>query len=142
MATSESVNVAAVRRLYDEALNQNRPELLPELISQDIVFHGTTEEHGSSAYREMTDRLRLAFGDLRFTIHDLISADDRVVVRWSMDAKHQGPLGGIPATGKQIHQRANVIYRLEGGKIVEAWAQMDQLGVLRQIGVDPLANRQ
>ena len=62
-----------------------------------------------------------------------------MVVRWSMDAKHQGPLAGIPATGKTIQQRANVIYRMQAGKIAEGWAQMDQIGVLRQIGVDPLA---
>jgi hypothetical protein len=29
---------------------------------------------------------------------------------------------------------------MEGGKIAEGWAQMDQLGMLRQIGIDPLAS--
>ncbi len=139
MTVSESENLGIVRRLYEEALNQNRPELLPELLSEDIAFHGVTEERGIVAYRTMTDRLRVAFGDMRFTIHDLIASGDRVVVRWSMDAKHQGPLAGIPATGKTIQQRANVIYRMQAGKIAEGWAQMDQIGVLRQIGVDPLA---
>lgn len=137
---TSSENLRIVRRLYEDALNQNRPELLLELLSQDIAFHGVTEERGIVAYRTMTDRLRVAFGDMRFTIHDLIASGDRVAVRWSMDAKHQGPLAGIPATGKTIQQRANVIYRMQAGKIAEGWAQMDQIGVLRQIGVDPLAN--
>lgn len=140
MTAPEAANAETVRKLYDEALNQNRPELLPELLTEDIVFHGTTEEQGMAAYQAMTGRLRVAFGDMRFTIHDLIASGDRVVVRWSMTANHQGPLAGIPATGKPIQQRANVIYRMEGGKIAEGWAQMDQIGVLRQLGVDPLAN--
>jgi predicted ester cyclase len=93
-----------------------------------------------AAYQAMTNRLRVAFGDMRFTIHDLIASGDRVVVRWSMTAKHHGPLAGIPATGKPIQQRANVIYRMEGGRIAEGWAQMDQMGVLRQLGIDPLAS--
>jgi hypothetical protein len=129
MTISDAANIETVRRLYEEVLNQNRPELLPELLSEDIIFHTVTEE-----------RLREAFGDMHFTIHDLIASGDRVAVRWSMNATHRGPLAGIPATGKPIQQRANVIYRMKEGKIAEGWAQMDQIGVLRQIGIDPLAN--
>jgi steroid delta-isomerase-like uncharacterized protein len=139
MTPLEAANAETVRRLYEEALNQNQPELLPVLLTEDIAFHATTEERGLAAYRAMTDRLRAAFGEMRFTIDDLIASGDRVVVRWSMTAKHQGPLAGVPATGKPIQQRANVIYRMEGVKIAEGWAQMDQLGVLRQLGIDPLA---
>lgn len=140
MTASESENLGIVRRLYEEVLNQNRPDLLPELVSEDIAFHSVTEARGMAEYRAMTERLRVAFGDMHFTIHDLIASGDRVAVRWGMDATHQGPLAGIAATGKTIHQRANVIYRMQAGKIAEGWAQMDQIGVLRQIGVDPLAH--
>ena len=132
MTPAEAANAETVRRLYDEVLNQNRPELMPALLTEDIVFHSVTEEQGLAAYRAMTDRLRVAFGDMNFTIHDLMSSGDRVAVRWSMTAKHQGSLAGIPATGKPIMQRANVIYRMEDGKIAEGWAQMDQIGVLPQ----------
>jgi steroid delta-isomerase-like uncharacterized protein len=141
MTTSEAANIETVRKLYEEVLNRNKPELLPALLSDDIVFHSTTEEQGIAAYQALTDRLRTAFADMHFTIHDLIASGDRVVVRWSINAKHHGPLTGIPATGKPIQQRANVIYRMEDGKIAEGWAQMDQMGVLRQLGIDPLAHR-
>jgi steroid delta-isomerase-like uncharacterized protein len=140
MTASEAANIETVRKLYEEALNDNQPELLSELLSEDVVFHTTTEERGIAAYRALTEQLRAAFGDMHFTIHDLIGSGDRVVVRWSMEAKHQGAFRGIPATGKPIQQKANVIYRMEGGKVAEGWAQMDQLGVLRQIGIDPLAS--
>ena len=140
MTASEVANIETIRKLYDEVLNQNKPELLPALLSEDIVFHTTTEEQGIAAYQALTDRLRVAFAGMHFTIHDLIASGDRVVVRWSMNAKHTGPFAGISATGKDVEQRANVIYRLEGGRIAEGWAQMDRLGVLQQLGFDPLAN--
>jgi steroid delta-isomerase-like uncharacterized protein len=140
MTTSEAANIEIVRKLYDEVLNQNKPELLPALLSEDIVFHTTTEERGIAAYQALTDRLRVAFANMHFTIHDLIASGDRVVVRWSMNAKHTGPFAGISATGKHVEQRANVIYRMEDGRIAEGWAQMDRLGVLGQLGFDPLAN--
>jgi steroid delta-isomerase-like uncharacterized protein len=140
MTASEAANIETVRKLYDQVLNQNKPELLPSLLSEDVVLHTATEERGIAAYQALTDRLRVAFAEMHFTIHDLIASGDRVAMRWSMNAKHSGPLAGIPATGKRVEQRANVIYRMEGGRIAEGWAQMDQLGMLRQIGVDPLAN--
>jgi steroid delta-isomerase-like uncharacterized protein len=140
MTASEAANIEIIRKLYDQVLNQNKPELLPALLSEDIVLHTATEERGIAAYQALTDRLRVAFAEMHFTIHDLIASGDRVAVRWSMNAKHNGPLAGIPATGKRVEQRANVIYRMEGGKIAEGWAQMDQVGMLRQLGIDPLAS--
>ena len=138
MTTTDQAYVETVRRLYEEALNQNHPELLPALISEEVLFHGGTEERGIEAYKRLVARLRTAFPDQHFTIEDLIACDDRVVVRWTMEATHSGPLAGIPATGKRVQQRANVIYRFEDGMIAEVWAQMDQIGMLRQLGIDPL----
>ena len=139
MTTVEQANVETMRRLYEEYLNQRRPELLSSLVSEDVVLHSATEERGIAAYAALTDRLRVAFPDMHFTLLDVIACDDRVVVRWAMDATHAGPLNGIPATGKRVQQRANVICRMEDGKIAESWAQMDQVGMLRQLGIDPLA---
>ena len=104
-----------------------------------MALHSVTEERGIAAYAALTDRLRVAFPDMQFTLQDLIASEDRVVVRWTMDGTHAGPLAGIPATGKRVQQRANVIYRLADGKIAEGWALMDQAGMLRQLGFDPLA---
>ena len=142
LTNTEQALAETVRSLY-EALNQNQPEVLPALVHENIVFHGGTEERGIAAYQTLVARLRVAFPDQHFTVQDLIVNEERVVVRWTMDATHGGPLAGIPATGKRVQQRAIVIYRFEGGKIVEVWAQMDQVGMLRQLGIEPLSgNRQ
>ena len=139
LANTEEAHAEAVRKLYEEVLNQNQPERLSNLFHEDVLFHGATEEKGIVAYQVLVARLRTAFPDQHFTLQDLIANEDRVVVRWTMDAKHAGPLAGIPATGKQVQQRAIVIYRFEGGKIAEVWAQMDLIGMLRQLGIEPLA---
>jgi steroid delta-isomerase-like uncharacterized protein len=136
MTTVEQANASTVRRLYENYLNESRAELLPSLVSEDVAFHSVTEEKGIAA---LTDRLRIAFHEMHFTLLDLIASDDRVVVRWTMDATHAGPLAGIPATGKRVQQSGTVIYRLENGRIAEVWAQMDRMGMLQQLGVDLLA---
>jgi steroid delta-isomerase-like uncharacterized protein len=139
MTSVEQTNARTVRRLYENHLNDNRTELLPLLVNEDVVFHSATEERGMAAYAALTERLRVAFHEMRFTLLDLIASDDRVVVRWTMDATHAGPLAGIPATGKRVQQHGTVIYRMEDGRIAEVWAQMDRMGMLQQLGVDLLA---
>jgi steroid delta-isomerase-like uncharacterized protein len=139
MTTAEQTNAGTVRRLYESYLNENRTELLPSLVTEDVAFHSATEERGIAAYAALTERLRMAFHEMQFTLLDLIASDDRVVVRWTMDATHAGPLAGIPATGKRVQQRGTVIYRMEEGRIAEIWAQMDRMGMLQQLGIDPLA---
>jgi steroid delta-isomerase-like uncharacterized protein len=139
MQTSdERANAQVVRQLY-EALNRNQPELIAGMLDEGVAFHGAAEEKGIAAYEALLTRLRASFPDQQFTLQDVIASGDRVVVRWTMDATHSGTLAGIPATGKRVQQRALVIYRFAGGKIAEVWAQMDQMGMLRQLGIEPLA---
>jgi len=54
---------------------------LPSLVNEDVAFHSVTEESGIAAYAALTDRLRIAFYEMHFTLLDLITSDDRVVVR-------------------------------------------------------------
>jgi steroid delta-isomerase-like uncharacterized protein len=139
MTTVEETNATTVRRLYESYLNEKRTELLPSLVTEDVAFHATTEERGIAAYAALTERLRIAFHQMHFTLLDLITSEDRVVVRWTMDATHGGTLAGIPATGKRVRQHGTVIYRMHDGKVAEIWAQMDRMGMLQQLGIDPLA---
>ncbi|MDQ1453278.1 MAG: SnoaL-like polyketide cyclase [Acidobacteriaceae bacterium] len=91
MITAEQAHVETVRRLYEEYLNQNRPELLASLVGEDVVLHTATEERGIAAYAALTDRLRVAFPDMQFTLQDLIAMTAwwcggrwtrRIPVRW------------------------------------------------------------
>ena len=44
MTDMETANARIVRRLYEEYLKQNRPELLPSLVSENVVLHSATED--------------------------------------------------------------------------------------------------
>lgn len=138
MSQHEQTNIALVRSLYEDVLNGNQLELLPSLVAQDVLLHPGDEE-GIRAYEAVLEKGRIAFSERHFSLEDVIASGDRVVVRWILDAIHSGPLAGVPATGKRVKQHANVIFRFEHGKIAEIWTQMDQVGMLRQLGVDSLA---
>lgn len=140
MDDSWQAHIETIKQFYEVCLNQHRPELLPELFTQDVVFH-PNEQRGLDAFRVHVAGLREAFPDQHFTVEDLLVDDSRAAARWRMDATHLGPIGGVAATGKRVTQDAIVIYRFEGDKIAELWVQVDQLGVLRQMGVVPPAPR-
>ena len=72
-------------------------------------------------------------------MEDMIGEGDRVVTRWTLRVTHTGEFRGIPATGKRITITGIGNFRLsEGGKVVESCDSLDQLGMLRQVGVSAL----
>ena len=59
------------------------------------------------------------------------------MTRWAVRATHQGEFMGVPATGKQVTFTGISIMRCANGKNVEAWNQMDLLGLMQQLGAIP-----
>ena len=125
---------ATVHRLYAEFLNEGNTATADELISPD--FTGPAGK-GPDAFKSTVLPLRQAFPDLRFIIQDTVVEGSRVVVRWTWQATHRGLFAGIAPTGRVVTNEGIAIYRLEDGEIAEAWAQMDRLGVLQQLGGVP-----
>jgi len=131
-----SPQAITIRRFYEQCLNQNRSELIPELFTSNAVFHSSTGDAiGLSAVRQTVERVRAMFPGGHFTVDDILVDGDKAAARWTMTATNTAPIAGVPPTGRDLTQRAIVFYRFEDGKIAELWIQMDQLGVLRQIGV-------
>ena len=92
---------------------------------------------GLEAYKQFISMYLTAFPDSRFTIEDLIAEGDTVVVRYTVRGTHQGNLMAIPPTGKQASVTAIGIFRIVNGIAVEEWVNMDDLGLLQQLGVIP-----
>jgi steroid delta-isomerase-like uncharacterized protein len=125
-----------IHYFYEQCLNQRKSDLLPELFSADVVAHTPNgDSTGLAALQQTVERVHAMFPDHHFTVDDIIVSGDKAAARWTMTATNTAPIGGIPPTGKPITQRANVFYRFEDGRIAELWLQLDQIGVLRQIGV-------
>ncbi len=130
---------AVVRRYYAQMATERKNELAGELFTDDHKFHdpqvpaadGPAGVVGAlSAYQTGVDG--------RWTVNEIFSADDRVVVRWTGSGKHIGEVNGIPATGRDVGPvECIAIHRMAGGKIAETWEVWDTLGFLQQIGVVP-----
>ena len=72
--------------------------------------------------------------DLHANVQDIFGHGDEVVVRLVVTGTQEGPLLGIPATGRHLQWDAIDLYRLEGGKISQEWASEDLTAILNDTG--------
>ena len=84
-------------------------------------------------YEERVNYSRHAFPDLEFTVHEAVSAGDRVAVRWSAEGTHAGELRGLPATGKRLRFIGQTIYEMKDGQVAGHWQVVDRLGFFEQL---------
>lgn len=131
-------NRALVRRGIEETLNQRHLAMVDELYVPDFVFHNASRTiHGLEPFKQYLSMLHTAFPDLHITIEDMIGEGDRVVVRFTFRGTHQGDLMDISPTGKQVVVTGINIICAANGKVVEEWVNLDELGLLHQLGVIP-----
>jgi steroid delta-isomerase-like uncharacterized protein len=131
-------NKSLIRRAVEEVWNQMNFISLDDLVSSDFVVHATGEEiHGREGAKQFYSMLHRAFPDIHFTIDDQIAEGDKVVTHWTAQGTHQGEFMGVPATGRQFKITAIDIDRIIDGKVVECWTNMDELGLLQQLGIVP-----
>jgi predicted ester cyclase len=91
--------------------------------------------------------LRAGFADLRYDIHEALAVGDVVAVNSTMNGRHVAPWavyaedGALdtvfPPTNRTFAMSQSHWFRLEGGRIVEHWANRDDLGMGRQLGWIP-----
>ena len=93
---------------------------------------------GRDGIRGLWDVFLIGFPDLHSSIEDMISAGDKVVLRWRIDGTHTGEFLGIAPSNKKISLGVTEIFRFANGQLVEAWDQYDRLDLMQQIGAIPM----
>ena len=135
---STETNKTLIRRFWEGVFNQKNLQVIDEVCTADMVYHSPTGPiQGREAFKQFIAMYLNAFPDFHITIEDMVSEGDRVAVRQTTTATHQGELMGIPPTGKHISISGIHITRVVDGKAVEDWGSDDMLGLLQQLGVIP-----
>jgi hypothetical protein len=80
---------------------------------------------------------RDSFPDFRMEVKDVVAEPDKVAGYFKCSGTHEGEWRGHPPTGRRFEDVDEVyIFRVEGGKLVEATAVVeDSLTRLRQLGL-------
>jgi predicted ester cyclase len=129
---SAEINKAVARRLYEEAITQQRPEVLQEIIAADAIDE-TGGATGREGFYQHLRRINDSVGNVRATVTDLVAEGDRVVVFWQMEGVHLGPLFGVPPAGRPFSGRSISLISFRDGQIIRYNVLADRLGVIRQL---------
>jgi len=133
-------NKELLRQAIQQIWNGGNFEAMEEFVSRDFVIRSYVPEEeirGAENAKQFYKQLHQAFPDIHFTIIDQVAEGDKVVTHWTASGTHGGEFRGIPPTGKRFRINAIDIDRIVEGKVVECWSNMDELGLLRQLGVIP-----
>lgn len=124
-----------VRRWY-EAWNTRAMEVSDTTVGEHVVVHveNGADIVGLAAYRQFVLAFWEAFSDINLTIERMIAEDDFVLVRSHFQATHSGPFMGLEPSGATVAWRFHNIYRVAGGKWVEARTLADSFSMMRQLG--------
>ena len=133
---STDTNKAIVRRYLEQVFNEGRSDLIEEFLAEEFDSH-TNLPPGPEGVKMFYAVSIGAFPDQHTTIEDVFAEGDKVVVRATFKATHQGELFGIPPTARSVTMSWISIYRLANGKIVEHWYQEDRFGLMQQLGAIP-----
>ncbi|QNI33601.1 ester cyclase [Alloacidobacterium dinghuense] len=136
---SKDANLATLGR-FAEAVNTGNFDLFKETVAAECVDHDPApgQVAGPDGYRMFFSQMRTAFPDLKVALEGLVADDESIAIAYTLTGTHQGPLGEITPTGRQIKIRGVQLAKFKDGKMVERWGSSDQLGMFTQLGVTQL----
>jgi len=132
-------NKALIRRWFEEVWNQGRADAIAEMMSENCVNHGLSEDAakpllGATGFLPFHTQFREAFPNIYVVVEDALAEDDLVAVRCSVKGKHVGDSLGFKATGTTVDFDGIVIARVKDGMFVESWNNFDFMKMYKQLG--------
>lgn len=119
---------------YDKAL-----AILDDNVQwQNIPFHKTFS--GKTGFQEYYNSWHTAFPDGKITITNLIASGSFVVVEFTGKGTNTGPLNGpmgqIPATGRNVEMPLIDVLEFKDGKLIKARTYFDAATMMHKLGLD------
>jgi steroid delta-isomerase-like uncharacterized protein len=135
--TATEQNKEIVRDYIGRLFTKGDLTAIDDYLAEDYVDHdppfGTPG--GRAGMRGAAAMFRDAFPDWHTEVGHLIAEGDLVCERFTASGVQRGAVMGVPPTGNTVTLPGIQIFRISGGKIAERWGQLDELGLLRQLGL-------
>jgi len=127
-------NKALVRRYYAEAMGDLSG--IGQLVTTKFVDHHMPPglPPGPEGVRRFfKDILGGIFSDMKIEIEFILAEGDKVDCHFVVTFKHIGEFAGIKPKGNVIRVPAISTFRIENGKLAEAWEIYDSGNMLQQM---------
>ncbi|THA57993.1 ester cyclase [Streptomyces sp. A1136] len=134
-------NKDIVRAFIDALFTKGDLGAVDDYLAVDFVDHDPPlgGPPDREAMRSAGALFRRACPDWHSEPHLVIAEGDLVVEHFTAGGTQRGELFGAPAPaqGRTVTLRGINIFRIREERIVERWGRLDELGVLRQLGIVP-----
>lgn len=132
-------NKAAIRRLYEEVINQGNIDALEDIYTWDVEVNTTAipepnyPQYGFERLKPTFAKMHEAFPGLHAVVDDLIEEKDRVAAR----VHYHGHLPGQSddPSGRQLLWTGVDVFRMYRGQIAEHFGSQDNVELLEEAGV-------
>jgi predicted ester cyclase len=128
----------AMAYAFAGALNEKDVGLLDGLLDEGYVNHNRYVEDGREANKRFWSYWLSAFPDTEVTVEDAFAAGDRVAGRFTYRATHAGEFMGAAPTGRRVEMSSIDVWRVEEGRFVEHWDELNGLEFFGQLGLVPV----
>jgi len=118
----ERADVLAVYEGYLRCCNEHRLDDLGDFVADDVSGSGPVD--GLAAYVDGVRAVLEGFPDYRWDLQQVLVDGDVVVARLIGRGTHTGTFSGIAPTGRRLATQELVVYRVEGGRIVNCWGDL------------------
>jgi predicted ester cyclase len=128
--TTEEENIAIARVWHEQAINNRNPAALQDILNPEVVHHAAgayPDTMSADQVVAMMSDFPSAFSDLHYDFDLLFAQDDLVVERYTASGTQDGPLQDLPASGRRATWTGINIFRIECGRTVEIWSEVDAL---------------
>ena len=128
-------NRLLVYRFYHELWNDWQFDIISELLSTDLVFHGSlgTQKTGHEGFIEHANLVRSAFPDFKNSVEDIIAEEQKIAACLTFRGTHEGEIFGIEPTGRTIQFVGIGIFVFRTDLISHIWVLGDRLSLLQQL---------
>jgi steroid delta-isomerase-like uncharacterized protein len=133
-------NKAIIRRYIEVGWSTGDMSAVEEAIAPNYRRHQPNMVMPVESEKDLEQLIgmyRAGIPDFDLKIQHIVAEGDWVVTRVIGRGTHTGELAGIPPTGKSLDFTASDIFQMADGKVIESWHNVDDLGLLQQIGVIP-----
>jgi steroid delta-isomerase-like uncharacterized protein len=138
-ASQTEHNKAVARRIFTDANDGQRYDLLDELCHPDVLIHDpfSGDHRGVAAFRGLLAFFRQAFGEQRTDLNEVVAEGDLVAVLHTHNARHTGDFMGVPPSGAWVRVTGVELFRMREGRIAEFWRFDADASLLAQVGILP-----
>ena len=131
-------NKGLVHEFFVTAWEQRDFELIDEKIPADAKDYSPLGSgEGPESFKGIIGMFHDAMDDIKAEGSEMAEGD-LVTHFWEISGTHsKGAIFGVPPTNKDLVLTGTTTVRVEDGKIVARWSQLDIFGFMQQLGVIP-----